>query len=119
MKCGICGNELDENGHCIPCERRAEMNNLRKMTLDEQLNYQGMTIDENGAADNGDDFQQPKMQYKVYRMGNSFAGNLIFYLILAALLFFIVFVILPIAATGIIVAVIAGALIGLWRYFSG
>lgn len=115
MKCGICGRELDENGHCLPCEQRAEYNNLRTMTLEEQLNYQGETIDENGSADN-DNWEQPRMKYKVYRTDNTFTGRLVFYLILVALLLFLFFVILPVAAAGALVAVIAGGLIGLWHY---
>lgn len=117
MKCGICGRELDENGHCVPCEQRAEYNNLRTMTLEEQLNYQGETIDENGSADDGA-FQQPQMKYKIYRTDSTFAGRLTFYLILIAVLFFVFFVILPVAAAGVLVAVVAGGLIGLWHFFT-
>ena len=120
MKCGICGQELDENGHCIPCERRAELNNLREMTTEERLNYQGTTIDQNedDPQNQYSSQNQNQFQYKIYTPGSSFTGRITFYLIMMAILLFFFFFVLPMAFAGVLIAVIVGVVIGLWHYLT-
>lgn len=110
MNCGICGGELDANGHCIPCERRAALNNLRRMTDEERLHYDGITFD----MDGNEEQQRPNQSFKVYRV-SGFTGSLLVYAVLIVLLLIGLFVVLPIAAAGIIIGGIIGLVLAFWR----
>ena len=72
MKCQQCGNEMGESLHCSSCGFEAQVPEVREMTRAEQADYDGVTVDEQGNAEQGQDsYGNAQGRSYHYRAGNS------------------------------------------------
>ena len=132
MKCRQCGNEMGDSLRCSSCGFEAQIPEVREMSRAEQDDYDGVTVDEQGNAEQG---HYGNTDGRTYRAGNSriyvrgiqlghrgswmeqllahrWMSRILVGLVIAAVVAILVFVALPvilmIAAVGIIIWLVMG-----------
>ena len=107
MECERCGAQLDAEGRCLSCE--AKEARVRVMTREEKRNYQGITIEEDGAAEDirFERRENPWQRVRWTTVGTaSWSDRLLVGLVVAGIVAFIFFVALPVAALVILIGIV-------------
>lgn len=125
MKCAKCGHELDAAGHCPYCS--SEASEVRVMSREEKNLYNGITIDEN--VDNTAYHQEnhryakgqngAKIFFKNVRLdsfGSNWMSKAAVFLLIAAVIGFVVFIALPVALIGIAIGAVVWFLLSFLRH---
>lgn len=107
MECERCGAQLDAEGRCPSCE--AKEARVRVMTREEKRNYQGITIEEDGAAEDirFERRENPWQRVRWTTVGTaSWSDRLLVGLVVAGIVAFIFFVALPVVALVILIGIV-------------
>ena len=107
MECERCGAQLDAEGRCPSCGVQDER--VRVMTREEKRNYQGITIEEGGAEEDIR-FERRENPWRRVRWASvgtsSWSDRLLVGLIVAAIVAFVFFVALPVAAMVVLFGIV-------------
>ena len=115
MRCERCGAELSEEGRCMACGADdAAEGRVQVLSRAERNAYTGITIDEGMDEDAGrTDIRFERKQGKNWggfsymTSGRSWQGNLTLILGVAAVLFFVFFIALPVAIAAVVFSVVS------------
>lgn len=115
MRCERCGAELSEDGRCMACgEDDAAEGRVQVLSRAERNAYTGITIDEGMDEDAGrTDIRFERKQGKNWggfsymTSGGSWQGKLTLILGVAAVLFFVFFIALPVAIAAVVFSVVS------------
>ena len=107
MECERCGSQLDAEGRCPSCETEEER--VRIMTGEEKRDYQGITIEEDGAEEDirFERRENPWRRVRWTSVGaSSWSDRIIVGIVIAGIAAFIFFVALPIAALVVLIGIV-------------
>ncbi len=115
MRCERCGAELTEEGRCPVCGMdHANEGHVQVLSRAERNAYTGITIEEGINEDTGRAdvrFERKKGNnwngFSYMTSGGSWQGKLTLILCVAAILFFVFFIALPVAVVAVIFSVIS------------
>ncbi len=115
MRCERCGAELSENGRCPVCgTNNANEGHVQVLSRAERNAYTGITIDEGVDADAMQSdvrFERRKGSnwsgFSYMTSGSSWQGKLTLILGIAAILFFVFFIALPVAIAAVVFSVVS------------
>lgn len=119
MRCSTCGYELDENGKCRNCEN--ETAKVHVMSKEEKETYNGVTIEEpsfrrehfEGSAKN----DSRKIYVNTFGLGNSsWLVKISIFILVAAILAFVVFVALPVILVGAAIGIVVWLVLSFVRH---
>lgn len=117
MRCEVCGAELSADGYCPSCDTDRH---VQVLSPAERNAYRGITIEEG----NSENEEQSDIRFeRRSRGGGSFSyistgswqGKLTLFFGVAALLFFVFFIALPVALAAVVLSVVSWFL---YRLFS-
>ncbi len=120
MQCSRCGHTLDAEGNCAFCGAHEDPQ-VRVMSKEEKLDYQGVTIDE---TEDPGERPKPKTEPAWNRQGifvksSTFGGNwaskAALILLVAAVVAFVVFIALPVAVVGLLIGAVVWLLLSFLR----
>jgi hypothetical protein len=128
MQCAKCGHELDENGHCGYCGVSGE-SNVRVLSKEEKNLYDGVTIDETIPPQQG----QPHFEHmytqnhhsgsakifmrnwRLFPWSGNWISKLALFLLVMAVVSFIVFIALPVALIGVAIGAVVWIILNFLR----
>ena len=112
MRCERCGAELSADGRCPDCG--ANEGHVQVLSRAERNAYTGITIEEGMTEDAGQSdirFERKKGSnwsgFSYMTSGGSWQGKLTLILGVAALLFFVFFIALPVAIAAIVFSIVS------------
>ena len=125
MKCTKCGQEIDASGRCPYCDHEAP--EVRVMSKEEKNLYNGITIDEtiehttnrqeNRAYNNKQ--SGANVFFKNIRLdtfGSNWMSKAAVFLLIAAVVGFVVFIALPVALIGVAIGIVVWFLLSFLRH---
>ena len=115
MRCERCGADVSENGYCPVCGADStNEGHVQVLSRAERNAYTGITIEEGTTTDAGQSdvrFERKKgngwSSFSYMTSGISWQGKLTMILGVAAILFFVFFIALPVAIAAIVFSVVS------------